>query len=159
MNRLSGCPYFEIKSEHLCQLYYEAFKEIYIYINNLKATSELIFTSKNTEKQVKVKIPSGSVIVHFNGNKVLIDGEIKASLDKEETYFLNGKGHFYYSEDKCILNLNQEIKPCQIIKNETQYQKNSADFCQILQIYRNENVQLTIDAGKANIALSFYTKK
>ena len=53
----------------------------------MNATSKLlILTSNKTDNQIKVEIPVGSFELHLNGDELLINGEKKASIDKENTY-------------------------------------------------------------------------
>ena len=94
-NKLSGCPYYEIKSEQLCQIRSVHFNYHFYYFYNVIGTGDLILKSSKTTKEIKVKIPTGSVEVHFDGDKFRINDEEKASLDKEDSYYRILKGHFY----------------------------------------------------------------
>ena len=108
----------------------------------------MILQSSKTNKEIKVKIPTVSFKGHLNGNKYRIHGEEKASIDEEDTYYMIMKGHFYYNTDICFLNQDKEIKECSVTKNGTQYQVDSTDLCQLLKIYRNEDVRLRIHEEK-----------
>ena len=157
INKLSGCPYREVKSEQFCQIDYTPYNLYYDYFYNVNGTSELILKSSKTNKEIKVKIPTDPFKGHLNGDEFLINGEEKASIDKEDKYFMIMKGHCYYYPDKCVFNPNKEIEECPVTKNGTQYQVDSKDYCQLLKIYKNENVNLTINEveKKLHFAISY----
>ena len=157
VNKYSGCPYAEIKSEELCQISSTPSNEKHSYYYNVNGTSEWILQSSKTNKEIKVKIPTGSFEGHLNGDKVLINGEEKASIDKEDQYYRIIKGHFYYFIGKCVLNPDEELKNCPVTKNGTKYQANSSNnYCHLLRIYRNENLNLTINEEiQLRLAISY----
>ena len=158
INNHSGCPYYEIKPAQLCQL--DSYNGYSLYVQNLDATSELIFISKKTGHHVKVEIPTtGSFELQLHWDKILINGEIKASIDKKDGYFQNLKpGQFNISPDRCLLNPDQEIEACKLTKNGTQYQVDSKHLCQLLIVFRNENLNLTWEDGNPFLAISYWKR-
>ena len=148
VNKHSGCPYLEVKSEQFCQIWDTPSNNAHSYFHNVNETSELILKSSRTNKEIKVKLPIGSFKGTLDADKFRINGEEKASIDKKARYFWIMKGHFYYYDDICLWNSDKEIKECRVTKKGTQYQINSRQYCQLLKIYKNENLNLTINDEK-----------
>ena len=103
-----------------------------------------------------MKIPTGSFNGDLDVDKFRINGEEKASIDREDKYHRIMKGHLYYTPDKCLLNKDKEMEKCQVTKKGTQYQVDSTDRCQLLKIYRNENVHLKIKEGRTRFQISYW---
>ena len=66
---------------------------------------------------------------------------------------------FYWSGRKCTLKSNKEVEECQVTKNGTLYQFDSTDYCQLLEVFRNEKLQLKIMKGNSDIVISYWNGK